>query len=70
MLADRSLPSPVRTPRWFEGSVEIGEPKGFVQVCTKVGFVPSIDSLLRMSLRNYRQKCARWEGYLGLYLSV
>lgn len=48
----------------------MGESKGFVQVYTNVGLVSSIGSLLQMSLTLSRQKCARWEGHLGLYLSL
>lgn len=70
MLADRPLLHPVRTLHWFGGSVQMGEPKGFVQLYTKVGLVLNTDSLLLMSVRNYRQKCTHWEGHLGLYLSA
>src|SRR5882757_10887863 len=70
MLADRPLPSPVRTLCWSEGSVQMDEPQGLVKAYTEAGLVPSADSLRRMSVRNYCQQCARREGHLGLYLSV
>ena len=48
----------------------MGEPKGIAQLYTKVGLVPSADSLLLTSVRNYCQKCTHWEAHLGLYLSA